>query len=261
MGRRRLGTALIGLALSLCGCTDGGRPTVTGADPGTPAATGFSGYSLSAAAKRLGRRTGLDLPAMVGRAGVRVAGLLPGTTGTVYFDVDADKAVPRLGMGGHTTSSGRTVFVYFDPRATDLAAKARAWLSPLLAHELDHSLRFSEGPGRPGSLVEEMISEGIADAFAHAAFPAAEAFPWDHGLTVAQERSLWRRVQPFLRRSGPPRALSKWMFGGDGVPRWTGYQIGFRIVTAYLDAHPEVTAADLTLVDAEEILEDSGYSP
>jgi predicted Zn-dependent protease DUF2268 len=253
--------AVVTLAVA---CTDGGpragseSPRSLAEAPETPA---DGGYELSRQASKLARSIGVDIGDLVAKTRSIVDPALPGALGDVYVDVDPDKVIPRFGVGGYTSSSGGTVFFYLNPGQAHLASTLEARLPPMLAHELDHSVRFSEGPGTPGNLLESMISEGIADHFANEVLALEKPLPWEHALTASQEHRLWIRAQPLLDRIGPPSLLKKWIFGGGDVPHWTGYSLGGAIVTAYLDAHPDATAADLTLLDAEEILDGSDYSP
>lgn len=52
------------------------------------------------------------------------------------------------------------------------------------------------------------MTEGMADAFATQAFPAAPAHPWAEALTPQQLRKLWARAQPSLDEP--------WTFVGTG---------------------------------------------
>jgi uncharacterized protein YjaZ len=218
-------------------------------------------FSVSAEVSSATRRAGVDIDAIVGATVDHVDDALPGTLGAVYIDVEADEAIPRFGMGGYTSTSGSTVFIHLDPNRRDFGSEIEARLPALLAHELDHSVRFSEGPGPSDDLLEAMISEGIADAFAGQAYPEAEPFPWDDALTPAQERRQWRAVQPVLHAGLSERLHQRWIIAGGAVPHWTGYTIGYHIVRAYLAAHTDSSAAELTLVDAGEIFKGSNYSP
>ena len=52
------------------------------------------------------------------------------------------------------------------------------------------------------------------------------------------------------------------MFGGaESLPRWSGYTIGFRLVQAFLQAHPAMSIEEWTALDAAELLRQSPYDP
>ena len=62
--------------------------------------------------------------------------------------------------------------------------------------------------------------------------------------------------------SHDPELIEDYLFIGDSlaIPTWTGHTIGYHIVQAYLDAHPEATIDDWTMLDAATLLADSGYT-
>jgi uncharacterized protein YjaZ len=43
-------------------------------------------------------------------------------------------------------------------------------------------------------------------------------------ITHSQECALWKQAQPLLGQSG---LYDQWMFGGGGIPHWTGFTIGY----------------------------------
>jgi uncharacterized protein YjaZ len=70
-----------------------------------------------------------------------------------------------------------------------------------------------------------------------AAFPGPSDL-WSHAITAAQECQLWKRAEPQLGYSG---LYNLWMFGGQGIPNWTGFTIGYHIVADYRSHHPNVS--------------------
>jgi uncharacterized protein YjaZ len=140
----------------------------------------------------------------------------------------------------------------------DLAKSLRVWLPREIAHELDHTARIQVGPGYGSTLLDELVTEGMADAFSLQSSFETPRIPWDHALTKAQERTVWARAR---RHLGQNVDHAEWFFGSGDLPRWTGYTIGFDIVSSYLRMHPGTTAADLVTMDAETILRRSGFVP
>ena len=121
----------------------------------------------------------------------------------------------------------------------------------------DHSVRILAGPGFGQSLLQQIISEGISSVFDETAFPGPPN-PWDRAISPRQECALWRTATP---RLGNPGLYDLWMFGGDGVPHWTGFTIGYDIVADYRDRHPQVSWPALTALSAAAILAGSHYQP
>jgi uncharacterized protein YjaZ len=128
-----------------------------------------------------------------------------------------------------------------------------------VAYELDHVARVNHGPGFGSTLLEVMVTEGMADAFAAQAFPEAPAQPWAEVLSPQQLRTLWARAQPSLDQLLDLHGYAKWFQGKGRLPAWTGYSIGSGIVSSYLARHPEARASDLVTVPAQEVLRGSGW--
>ena len=149
----------------------------------------------------------------------------------------------------------------------------RQWLGYTISHEYIHLVRnllFPRGPSggklvyvktqEPESLLDAMVAEGLADVFATHIHPDARP-PWVDALSPELELRLWPRVR---RRFGvsDPNEIRRVLFGdGDRIPPWTGYTIGYRIVTRYLQVNPEVQPASLVGLPAAGILEASSYEP
>lgn len=164
---------------------------------------------------------------------------------TVY-DAPA-RAIPGWGMGGYAPS-GSEIEIVFDSGFSGLAAVLPERLPQVVAHEMHHVGRW-RGPGYGGTLLEAMVSEGLADHFAIELLgvpvpPWSDAFPED-------------RTDFYLARAAPELDsaaydFNAWFFGlGTDLPRWTGYTLGFRLVRDYLDRHPDASAAGLVHASAE----------
>ena len=198
---------------------------------------------------------GVDLVDVVGDALRRATSLLPDIATRISIDVNPEGAIPGIGVGGYTDTSG-DVSISLDTSAADLARSLRVWLPQHLAHELDHTARIQVGPGYGFSLLEAMVTEGMADAFSVQCFPETPRIPWDHALTRKQERDAWLDAR---RQLGEIEDEAEWFFGSGDLPYWTGYTLGFDIVSGYLRRHPTLSAADLVTMDAETILRGSGF--
>lgn len=72
-----------------------------------------------------------------------------------------------------------------------------------------------------------------------------EAPPWAVALTPAQATALAARAREEYH--SPRYNHRAWFFGNDelGIPRWTGYSLGFQLVGDYLDSHPATKASAL----------------
>ena len=206
-----------------------------------------------------------DVEEAVGRAMATVTPLLPADPITFCLLVprpdDALETEIIKKMGGAAGSVGSPYVVHLQVYPQE------GWLERLeyvVAHEYHHAAlaqRFPDGL-ETFDLLAYLVTEGKADSFAHLAYPEVIA-PWTSALTPDQEREQWRALQPLLTATPAtdPSLFRNAMFGSSAFPTWTGYTVGFHIVQAFLQRHPEASVEAWTALDAQTILKQSGYSP
>lgn len=149
----------------------------------------------------------------------------------------------------------------------------RSWLAYTVAHEYTHLVYNHLFPRdlsghrmiyikshEPQRLLDAMIEEGIADAFARSLYPGLEA-PWTRALTAEVEAAVWPKVRRRLAVENPMEIQLVLMGDNDRFPPWTGWAIGCRIVERYLQAHQDTQPTDLVGLSARSIFEESGYTP
>jgi hypothetical protein len=220
-----------------------GRFTV-GFDPSVTRSADASGVSLV-------RDVTTDL--------TRIAALLPGPSSVIIIEQTAN-VTPETGELGYTDPTTGQVLIQLDPISqVPFSETLAVWLPEALAHEIHHSVRTLTGPGFGNTLGEFLVSEGMASAFFHQAFPGTDA-PWDNALTPVREHAFWNQAQPLLTQGGLT-VYSQWFYGGDGVPKWAGFTIGYHIAEEYIQHHPGTSAASLVDAPAATILAGSAYAP
>jgi Predicted Zn-dependent protease (DUF2268) len=164
---------------------------------------------------------------------------------TVKIIPDAGQAIPGWGVGGRTFGPTR-VEIYLDAGDPALGMLIEQRVAPLVAHELHHAKRW-RSVGYGNTLLEAMVSEGLADHFAIQLLAAAVP-PWCEAFDRAATAGYLDRARPEFDSTAYSHA--RWFFdaGVPELPRWTAYTLGYRLVESYLAAHPGATAA--SLVDA-----------
>lgn len=171
----------------------------------------------------------------------RVTAVLPLTGVTITVHADASRAIGGYGVGGFTPDA-RTVDLYLDPAFPGLAELLPSRLPPMLAHELHHAQRW-RGPGYGRTLLEAMVSEGLADHFAIELL-GVPVPPWCDAFGHDQSSRYLELARPELDSAA--YSHERWFFVQSAtLPRWTGYTLGFRLVESYQAAHPGAPAADL----------------
>ena len=169
--------------------------------------------------------------------------LLPGD-GQSKLLTQAMQGVMGVSLGSQAT------LLFFWPSGDWLS-----WLAYVAVHEYTHLVRnhlFPRGlsAGRPvylktqepETLLDAMVAEGIADAFAQQVYPQMEP-SWVRALDAEGEAHVWPRVRRRLKVSDPDEVRRFLSGDGDRVPQWTGYALGYAIVRSYLQQHPSARPA------------------
>ncbi len=135
--------------------------------------------------------------------------------------------LPETGVGGYAPLP-HWVQVTLTPENPNFAACWRTEIPATLAHELHHARRW-QGPGYGITLLEALVSEGLAQHFE--AEERGEAPPYARSSTDLN--SLWTRAQAEL--DSPTYDHNAWFFGSEaaGLPRWTGYALGYELVRRF----------------------------
>jgi uncharacterized protein YjaZ len=150
--------------------------------------------------------------------------------------------IPETGEGGWTENS-YLIFISLNPTFKRFDWTINTMLPRVIAHELHHAARWAIQK-RDGTLLEALVSEGLATHFEEQITHGSAAL-WAKAVKGKMLIELTKRaVSEYTSSTYNHR---RWFFGkGDPtIPRWTGYSIGYRLVSNYLRAHPKQTAATL----------------
>ncbi len=199
-----------------------------------------------------------DLSGIARAAFSRIVPELPGPATSILFIPANPVHRPLLrklniGVTAITVGSGK-IIISIDPVFNGWEQQLQA----VLAHEYHHSVwtarNFTTVDFTP---LEYLVFEGRADSFAKYVWPNVSS-PWTDRLSTAQERRVWNIIKPHLHEPG-----SEWndlvMNGTDEIPHASGYTIGYHIVEAYRENHPEITQFEMIDLDPLKILHESGY--
>ena len=185
--------------------------------------------------------------------------LLPG-------DVESRLLTQVMGGVMGVSLGSQATLLFFWPSGDWLS-----WLGYTTAHEYVHLVRNHLFPrsltgGRPvylktqepETLLDAMVAEGIADAFAHQIYPHLEPW-WTVALDEAGEERIWPRVLRRIKVSDPGEVRRFISGDGDRIPQWTGYRLGYSVVRSYLERHPAARPATLVGMQASAIFRESEY--
>lgn len=168
----------------------------------------------------------------------------------VFYD-NPDGAIPHLGVGAQTINPN-LVFISLDPDFQHFERVINGEVERILVHELHHCVRWQH-PGYGKTLLQALISEGLAD---HFDIEVTKKKPqrWNIALTNKQMVSFRKKAKKEYYKKDYDHY--SWFFGSKrkGIPKWTGYTIGFNIVGKYLKRHPDKKPSLLYATHAEEFI-------
>jgi uncharacterized protein YjaZ len=159
---------------------------------------------------------------------------------TLTVAAEPQRAIGGYGFGGFAPDA-RTVQISLDPSFPGFAELMQERLPPIVAHELHHTARWS-GPGYGSTVLEAMVSEGLADRFSIELLGATVP-PWSNAFPREQNDQYLDRARPEFDSSSFDFDDGLFFGADPSLPRWTGYTLGFRLIEAYQAANPSATAA------------------
>jgi hypothetical protein len=148
---------------------------------------------------------------------------------TITVSADPPSTIPGWGIGGYALD-GSGIDIVLDPAYPGLGAVLGERLPPIAAHEIHHVVRWHV-PGYGVTLLEVMVSEGLADRFAIELL-GSPVPPWSQAFPESETAHYLDLARPELDSASFDRGA--WLFGtSPRLPRWTGYTLGYRLVEAY----------------------------
>ncbi|GAA4099255.1 DUF2268 domain-containing protein [Actinomadura miaoliensis] len=164
-----------------------------------------------------------------------------------------------FGMGGFPGA----IHLVMWPTETSLAKIGYA-----AAHELHHNVRYANVTWNPATVTvgEQVVAEGLAEAFVRELAGEQAMGPWATRLTGAELDEVYEKVTAGIDVAGMQN-LTAYVHGDAtaqlmgqqpvGLPDFAGYAAGLRIVDAHM-AVSGLTAAQSTALPARDILLNAG---
>jgi uncharacterized protein YjaZ len=177
---------------------------------------------------------------------------------TIYVQpMSAAKDEQLQKMEGVTgvTIGAKDIILQFDPTI-------KGWeeaLKSCVAHEFHHAyvMSLDENSGVSTNLLDYLIFEGRADAFAHTVYPQY-ASAWTKEERSKEIAPLWNKLKTKLQDQDY-KFQREVMFGSAEWPDWTGYTLGYSIVRSCLKNKPQLSVLEWTKMKPEEILKCSDF--
>lgn len=174
--------------------------------------------------------------------------VLPGST-------NRDDILQRMGgVSGSTVGDKESIFT-IDPTM-------QTWdqvVEYAVAHEFSHAYWTKNHFDKNYKLrvLDYLIFEGKADAFAHALYPTAKA-PWATALNSVQCSDLWVQVKPNLNNEDQA-FIAALMYGSLSLPQWGGYSMGFDMMRTAFKNDPDLIKQEWTDMPPADLLKLSDY--
>lgn len=177
-----------------------------------------------------------------------------------FYPIDDDNLVVKEQQNGVL---GGCIFGNIILNINPLADNYLEWIPYVFAHEYHHCVwgnywHVIKGGGTK-SLVESMLIDGQADAFAKSFNPSLNP-KWISQISKEQEKKLWNKYYSKLLNETNVDYV-KYMFGDtEGeIPWCAGYFFGYRIIEAFKKYYPLTTVKEIIEMSSEEIYAMSNY--
>ncbi len=163
---------------------------------------------------------------------------------------DPGSVIPETGECGRAFSA-HLFYIYLDSKRKDFKTIVKEKIPGTIAHEGHHVLRWGTA-GYGETLGEAVISEGLACHCEEEL--TGQRQPWDHALSELQLKKYTVSVKRNFNKK--PYDHYQWFYNGrkKGIPRWTGYSVGYYLVEQYLKKHPGKHAYELYDKPAKDFL-------
>lgn len=164
-----------------------------------------------------------------------------------------DWAIKQYGIGGQIMNAN-TIVISIDPSNPKTKDSFSLHFSSTLMHELHHTARI-QAIGPVSTRLEASIREGLAEYF-EIETTGKKPDVWDLSLTSGQLKKFSKIAK---EDKSTDYYLYDWLFGNkkQGIPKWTGYSVGFYLVGEYLKKHPNIKSSTLYKENAEEFIIES----
>jgi len=161
-------------------------------------------------------------------------------------------SIPELGISGQYTKDARCIDVYVDLNNSHFKNNFESEVARTLVHEYMHVVREQYVPWESGTLLDSLITEGLAQSFEIEVQPELSPSIYATAFTQEELDDLWNDAKDILDQRG--WANGEWFFGGENIKRWSGYALGFKLVQDKISASG-LKASELYKLPATDFLD------
>ncbi len=154
------------------------------------------------------------------------------------------------GVSAWTNCDGGTLHFIVYPAADTIPS-----LRSTVVHEYHHYYRIRTllGGHNDTSLLERLVSEGMAEHFVAEVLGDSARGPYSRALSHCEARILWQKVYRQRVSLRGEDNVNPYVFGKgkSNLPLWAGYAMGYYLVNWYRQSHPKVSVSSLTRLEPE----------
>lgn len=169
---------------------------------------------------------------------------------TVIFSSTQEFVIPESGIGAHAIIQGDIV-VNIDFSRHDVKKILKKELPSTLYHEFSHIVRKTVHPSLYETLIESLVTEGIASYIEQKVF--RKRVPYVE--RIRNEEKYWLKAQKSMGEKTYNHA--EWFFGRGKLPRWIGYRLGYLLVDSFMKQRRNFSLAQLVRTKPSEVIQ--GY--
>jgi uncharacterized protein YjaZ len=155
----------------------------------------------------------------------------------------------NISLGGITALAAYYTMHLF----VNLNSYARTSLEETIAHEWNHLVFYRHHPEGQPTLRAHMAMEGLAEVFGEEVMGGRPA-PWAVALTGKEAQRQFTALRAKLNVKGM-KTYREVFLGSKKYKRWTGYSIGYRLVSEFRKKHPKFSWEEMMKMKPENILE------
>ncbi|WLR51578.1 DUF2268 domain-containing putative Zn-dependent protease [Bacillus tianshenii] len=144
------------------------------------------------------------------------------------------------------------LFLFVSP--TNSEAEWRA----LLTHEYHH-VYYMNKKGHELTLRDVILMEGMAEYAVRERHGEDYLAPWTSLYKKEDAQRIWKQYLEKFQELAPDHpSFRKLLYGGEGVPRWAGYFVGYHLVSSYV-SNKKMSADKLIEIPAERFLQNKEW--
>jgi uncharacterized protein YjaZ len=145
-----------------------------------------------------------------------------------------------------------TFHLQIDPRGFSIES-----IRETVAHEYNHAVYLCHHISANTTIFDSMIMEGFAENFREEMVGGDQA-PWSVALSEEEAKKAFKDLQGSLDKIDHS-LHNKIFFGSEDYKRWTGYSVGYRIVSDFLQNRDQVEWSKVMKMDSQDIIEKSSF--